>query len=132
MAKARVGLYTLQGETLTRTHHACPKCGAGTYLAEHYDRRSCGRCGYMETKLPSERTGAKPKTTPRAEKPKAAPAEKAKPAAVEKPKPASGEKGKPAAPEPAAGKGKPGAAPAPTDKAEKPKAGGKPGGKGSG
>jgi small subunit ribosomal protein S27Ae len=29
---------------------ACPKCGAGVRLAEHKDRRSCGRCGYFEKK----------------------------------------------------------------------------------
>jgi ubiquitin-small subunit ribosomal protein S27Ae len=48
--KARVGLYDIQGETLTRTHKSCPKCGAGVYLAEHDNRRSCGRCGYSESK----------------------------------------------------------------------------------
>jgi small subunit ribosomal protein S27Ae len=26
----------------------CPKCGDGVYLAEHKDRRSCGKCGYTE------------------------------------------------------------------------------------
>ena len=29
---------------------ACPRCGAGTRLAEHKDRLSCGKCGYMEKK----------------------------------------------------------------------------------
>jgi len=29
---------------------ACPKCGAGVRLAEHKDRRSCGKCGYFEKK----------------------------------------------------------------------------------
>ncbi len=29
---------------------ACPKCGAGVHLAEHSDRRSCGKCGYFEKK----------------------------------------------------------------------------------
>jgi small subunit ribosomal protein S27Ae len=29
---------------------SCPKCGAGVRLAEHKDRRSCGRCGYFERK----------------------------------------------------------------------------------
>lgn len=28
----------------------CPKCGPGFRLAEHKDRRSCGRCGYFERK----------------------------------------------------------------------------------
>ncbi len=29
---------------------ACPKCGPGFRLAEHKNRRTCGKCGYMETK----------------------------------------------------------------------------------
>lgn len=28
----------------------CPRCGAGVRLAEHKDRRSCGKCGYFEKK----------------------------------------------------------------------------------
>ena len=28
----------------------CPKCGTGYRLAEHKDRRSCGKCGYFEKK----------------------------------------------------------------------------------
>jgi small subunit ribosomal protein S27Ae len=28
----------------------CPKCGPGTRLAEHANRRSCGKCGYFEKK----------------------------------------------------------------------------------
>ena len=28
----------------------CPKCGAGVRLAEHANRRSCGKCGYFEKK----------------------------------------------------------------------------------
>jgi small subunit ribosomal protein S27Ae len=29
---------------------SCPKCGTGTKLAQHADRLSCGKCGYMEKK----------------------------------------------------------------------------------
>ena len=29
---------------------SCPKCGVVSKLAEHKDRRTCGRCGYMEKK----------------------------------------------------------------------------------
>ena len=50
MAKARMGLYTVTGDSLTRTHKMCPKCGAGYFLAEHANRRSCGHCGYSESK----------------------------------------------------------------------------------
>ncbi|MEM4634118.1 MAG: ribosomal S27a family protein [Candidatus Anstonellaceae archaeon] len=28
----------------------CPKCGSGIRLAEHKDRRACGKCGYFEKK----------------------------------------------------------------------------------
>jgi len=28
----------------------CPRCGAGTLLAQHKDRVTCGKCGYSETK----------------------------------------------------------------------------------
>ena len=51
MAKARVGLYSVKGDTLTRSHRFCPKCGSGIFLAEHENRRSCGKCGYSETKI---------------------------------------------------------------------------------
>ncbi len=26
----------------------CPKCGAGVRLAQHKDRLTCGKCGYLE------------------------------------------------------------------------------------
>ena len=44
------GLYKVEGGKLVRLRKACPKCGAGTFLAEHKDRNSCGRCGYTEFK----------------------------------------------------------------------------------
>ena len=28
----------------------CPKCGPGVMLANHKDRRYCGKCHYMEKK----------------------------------------------------------------------------------
>jgi small subunit ribosomal protein S27Ae len=60
LAKARVGLYNTKGDALARTHKACPKCGPGTFLAEHDNRRSCGRCGYMESKTPEPKAAAAP------------------------------------------------------------------------
>lgn len=53
MAKARIGLYQVKGDALVRTHRSCPKCGPATFLAEHSNRRSCGRCGYSESSAPS-------------------------------------------------------------------------------
>lgn len=63
MAKAKIGLYTVKGDTFTRTHKACPKCGPGTFLAEHNNRRSCGKCGYAESKAAAA-SAAPPKPTP--------------------------------------------------------------------
>ena len=42
--------YKVDGDKLERLKKACPKCGEGTYMAEHPDRRACGRCGYTEFK----------------------------------------------------------------------------------
>jgi small subunit ribosomal protein S27Ae len=39
-------LYKYEDGKLVRTHRACPKCGQGHFLADHYDRWSCGKCGY--------------------------------------------------------------------------------------
>ena len=78
MAKARIGLYEAKGEALGRTHKSCPKCGPGIFLAEHANRRSCGRCGYSESKAPPPPKAEKPKG--RGPKP-AAPAPPAAPAA---------------------------------------------------
>jgi small subunit ribosomal protein S27Ae len=62
MAKARIGLYNAKGDTLERTHQSCPKCGPGIFLAEHGNRRSCGKCGYSEAKAGSAPKGKPPKT----------------------------------------------------------------------
>jgi small subunit ribosomal protein S27Ae len=70
VAKARIGLYLVKGDALTRTHKSCPKCGAGTFLAEHSNRRSCGHCGYSESKS-APAAAAAPKPTVAAPKPKA-------------------------------------------------------------
>lgn len=38
--------YKMEGDKLVRTHRSCPKCGPSYFLANHYDRWSCGKCGY--------------------------------------------------------------------------------------
>ncbi|MBI4017530.1 MAG: 30S ribosomal protein S27ae [Candidatus Aenigmarchaeota archaeon] len=30
---------------------SCPRCGAGTFLAKHKDRVTCGRCKFSEITL---------------------------------------------------------------------------------
>lgn len=41
-------VYKVEGDKLTRTTTSCPKCGTGVFLAAHKNRKTCGKCGYME------------------------------------------------------------------------------------
>jgi small subunit ribosomal protein S27Ae len=43
-------VFEVSGETLKRKNKACPKCGPGTFMANHKDRITCGKCGYTEKK----------------------------------------------------------------------------------
>jgi small subunit ribosomal protein S27Ae len=43
-------LYKIENDKITRLKKTCPRCGAGTYMADHKDRISCGHCGYTEMK----------------------------------------------------------------------------------
>ena len=43
-------LYKIENNKLIKTKKTCPRCGSGTYMADHKDRVSCGRCGYTEMK----------------------------------------------------------------------------------
>ena len=42
--------YKVEGDTVKRDREFCPKCGPGVFIAEHKDRRSCGKCNYTEFK----------------------------------------------------------------------------------
>jgi ubiquitin-small subunit ribosomal protein S27Ae len=33
---------------LKQKNKACPKCGAGTFMAQHKERNYCGKCHYTE------------------------------------------------------------------------------------
>lgn len=37
--------YKIDGDKIERAPF-CPKCGPGTFLAQHKDRKTCGKCGY--------------------------------------------------------------------------------------
>lgn len=37
--------YKVEGNKLERLRQECPRCKA-SFMAEHVDRRSCGKCGY--------------------------------------------------------------------------------------
>ncbi|MBS3119434.1 30S ribosomal protein S27ae [Candidatus Woesearchaeota archaeon] len=43
-------IYEVSGDSLKRKNQYCPKCGPGTFLANHSNRSSCGKCGYAEMK----------------------------------------------------------------------------------
>ncbi|MDP6155271.1 MAG: 30S ribosomal protein S27ae [Candidatus Thermoplasmatota archaeon] len=40
-------LYEVKGNKVVRKKESCPKCGEGIFLAEHRDRKTCGKCSYM-------------------------------------------------------------------------------------
>ncbi len=50
--------YTIDGESVKRTKH-CPRCGPGTFLADHKTRFSCGKCKYTEFVGKSDKTEEK-------------------------------------------------------------------------
>ena len=43
-------IYKVENNKVMRQRRNCPRCGLGVFLAEHEDRVTCGRCGYMEIK----------------------------------------------------------------------------------
>ena len=45
---AKKDYYKVSGDTVERTGEFCPKCGDGVFLAQHKDRKACGKCGYTE------------------------------------------------------------------------------------
>lgn len=42
--------YEIKGDTVNRLRRECPRCGKGTFLADHKDRLTCGKCGYTSYK----------------------------------------------------------------------------------
>ena len=46
--KGRWNLYQLSGNKIERKNKSCPKCGAGTFMAKHTNRWTCGLCHYTE------------------------------------------------------------------------------------
>ncbi|MFW9899312.1 MAG: 30S ribosomal protein S27ae [Candidatus Thorarchaeota archaeon] len=57
--------YKIEGGKLIRTHRQCPKCGTGFFLADHYDRWSCGRCAYTVFKRKGKKTASTRRRSPR-------------------------------------------------------------------
>ena len=38
--------YKINGDKIERLKKFCQRCGPGTFMAEHQDRFSCGKCGW--------------------------------------------------------------------------------------
>ncbi len=43
-------IYTVSGDKMERKNKFCPKCGPESFLANHKDRLTCGKCKYVEFK----------------------------------------------------------------------------------
>jgi small subunit ribosomal protein S27Ae len=41
-------LYKIEGGKVIRKNEKCPRCGAGTFLAQYKNRKYCGKCGYSQ------------------------------------------------------------------------------------
>lgn len=41
-------LWVVEDGKVKRTHRECPRCGPGVYMAQHYSRYHCGKCGYTK------------------------------------------------------------------------------------
>nr|MBI4157029.1 30S ribosomal protein S27ae [Candidatus Woesearchaeota archaeon] len=41
--------YKVSGDKLERSK-ICPRCGPGTFMADHKDRYYCGKCHYLEVR----------------------------------------------------------------------------------
>lgn len=42
--------YKIENNSIIRLKKVCPKCENSVFLADHKDRYSCGKCGYLEKK----------------------------------------------------------------------------------
>lgn len=42
--------YAVEGEKVVRKNPYCPRCGPGTFMADHKDRFVCGKCAYTQSK----------------------------------------------------------------------------------
>ena len=65
---ATLKYYKVDGNgKITRLRRVCPGCGPGTFMASHFDRQYCGKCGltYMfapgDVKAPEAAAGGKGK-----------------------------------------------------------------------
>lgn len=56
--------YEVKDGSLSRKRKHCPRCGPGSFLAEHKQRMYCGRCGYTEFEKKGGHVEEKPAEKP--------------------------------------------------------------------
>ena len=49
-ASKKSDLYKIDGDKIERLRTQCPECGIGVFMAEHKNRRHCGKCGHTVMK----------------------------------------------------------------------------------
>ncbi|MBN2155890.1 MAG: 30S ribosomal protein S27ae [Candidatus Lokiarchaeota archaeon] len=52
-------LWEVKDGKVIRPNRECPRCGAGVFLARHYNRMSCGKCGYTKFDTPTDKKSTK-------------------------------------------------------------------------
>ena len=40
--------YKVDGDKASKTKKVCSRCGKGTFMGQHKDRHTCGKCGLTE------------------------------------------------------------------------------------
>jgi small subunit ribosomal protein S27Ae len=51
--------YKIDGDKITLIKRKCPRCNS--FMADHYDRYACGKCGYTAFKTKDEKAKGKTK-----------------------------------------------------------------------
>jgi len=51
---SRYKMYAVSGDKLEKKNSTCPKCSVASYLSNHKDRQTCGKCGYVEIRSKKE------------------------------------------------------------------------------
>ena len=63
-ATRKVNPWVVENGKIVRPNRTCPRCGPGTFMANHVDRHHCGKCG----KEISKKRGTSKKKRPRSRK----------------------------------------------------------------
>jgi small subunit ribosomal protein S27Ae len=54
--KKKSALYEIKDGKIKRLRPTCERCGAGTFMADHGNRYTCGQCGFTVYKPTNQNT----------------------------------------------------------------------------